>query len=196
MILLVILFLIIGILLFTPIEFKINYQFAENSKYKITIIFLFGLIKKIIDSEEKSLGDNNPKKKEDRKKKNKEWLINGIDFVRYLIDKGSIEHISLKVNIGSVEPCILGVTVGLIWTIINIIFSYFFRYKSLEDIETIDIGVIPLFNRDVFEIYFNCIIRRNLVYIIIVYLKNLKKRKGGDSIARTSYRRFNANYNE
>lgn len=180
-------FLLILIIFFIPVEIHANYEFNDGSKYKICIRFLLGLMKIEIDSR---------KKTKIITKSGKKLKLDMIDIVKYLIDKGSISELYFKINIGIEDPSILGISVGIIWAIINIILGYFFRNTSLEKIGKTDIRVEPLFEIDIFEMFFSCIIKVNLVYIIIAYLRISKIRKGGDSIERTSYRRFDANYND
>lgn len=180
-------FLLLLVIFFIPVEIQANYEFNKGSKYKIGIRFLLGLIKLEIDSE---------KNTKIITKNRKKIKLDMVDVVKYLIDKGNKSNLYLKINIGIEDSSILGISVGIIWAIINIIMAYFFRNTSLEKIEKVDIRVEPLFERDIFEITFTCIIKVNLVYIIIAYLRISKIRKGGDSIERTSYRRFDANYND
>lgn len=180
-------FLLLLILFLIPVKIQADFEYIDCSKFRIVIIFLFGLIKLEIDSEKstKIAGKNGKKSK-----------IDIIDFIQFILNKGSIKYLYFRTSIGIKDPLILGIAVGVIWAIINMVFAYFFRNVPLEKIGKTDIRVEPMFERDVFEMFFSCIIRVNLVYIIIAYLRIPKIRKGGDSIARTSYRGFDANYND
>lgn len=190
------LFLLLCLILFLiPFRIKIYYEFTDQSKYKITIKYLFGLVKKEIDStsERESINHKNAEKKRNKDNKAK---VNPIEYIKYFIDKGDIRKLNLKINIGFRDVSLLGITVGIIWAIINSGFAYFLNSYDIDKINDKEIQVVPLFNEDIFEIFFLCIIKVNLVYIITAYIRILKIRKGGDSIARTSNRRINENYNE
>lgn len=183
----VILFLLLCLILFLiPFQFKIYYEFTDQSKYLIDITYLFGLIRKEVDS--------TSMKVEQGKSNNSK--VDFIDFIKYFIDKGDIKKLYLRINIGFKNPSLLGISIGIIWAIINAGFAYFLNSYDIDKINDKEIQVIPRFNQDVFEIFFLCIIKVNLVYIITAYIRILKKRKGGDSIARASNRRINENYNE
>ncbi|MDR7856170.1 DUF2953 domain-containing protein [Tissierella sp.] len=179
------------ILVFIPFKIQTYYEFTEISRYKITITYLFGLLKKEFESDNKEITIDNNKNNKHRK-----YKINYLDFTQYFIDKGNISKLYFRTNIGFKDPNILGISIGIIWSLINIVFGYFLRNNDIDKIKEKDIQVIPLFNQDIFEIFFLCIIKVNLVYIIKAYIRISKIRKGGDSIARTSNRRINENYNE
>lgn len=183
------LLLVCLILFLIPFKIKLYYEFTNQSKYKITITYLFGLLKREIDSTYRNTNEGKGNKK---KKKN----INTIEIIKYFIDKGDIRKLDLLINLGLISPNLLGISIGIVWAIINCIFAYFLNSYDIDRINDKDIQVIPRFNQDVFEVFFLCIINVNLVYIITAYIRILKMRKGGDSIARTSYRRINENYNE
>ncbi len=186
----VFLFLLLCLILFLiPFQFKVYYEFTEQSKYLIEITYLFGLIKKEVDSTSKKV-------KQTKGHKSNNSKVDSIDFIKYFIDKGDIRKLYLRINIGFKNASLLGIVVGIIWAIINAGFAYFLNSYDIDKINDKEIQVIPRFNQDVFEIFFLCIIKVNLVYIITAYIRILKKRKGGDSIARTSNRRINENYNE
>lgn len=179
--------ILILILLFIPFKIQIYYEFIDKSKYKTTISYFFGLFKKEVDSASKDIKTD---------KNNNRMKIDIIYYVQYFIDKGNIRKLYFRTNIGFKDPSLLGTSIGIVWSIINIVFGYFLRNNDLDKIKDKDIQVIPLFDQDIFELFFLCIIKVNLVYIITAYIRILKTRKGGDSIARTSNRRINENYNE
>lgn len=187
----IIIFLSLILLLFLiPIKVKMYYELTEKTRYKIKITYLFGLIKKEIDSTRRE----NIDKKVDNK-----FNIKGNhkSYVQYIIDKGHIQKIDFKLNIGFEDPSLLGISFGIVWAIVNVALGYFLRNKDVDKIEEKDIQINPIFNMDIFEMFFLCIISVNLVYIIIAYIRTLKEiREGGESIARTSNRRLNENYNE
>lgn len=180
--------LLILILFLIPIKIQLYYEFTDISKYKTTISYIFGLFRKEIDSASK--------KKNANKKNSNKFKIDILYYVQYFIDKGDIIKLYFRTNIGFKDPNLLGVSIGIVWSIINILFGYFLRNNDIDEIKDKEIQVIPLFDCDVFEIYLLCIIKVNLVYIITAYIRILKTRKGGDSIARASNRRINENYNE
>lgn len=190
------LFLLLCLILFLiPFRIKIYYEFTDQSKYKITIKYLFGLVKKEIDStsERESINHKNTEMKRSNDNKVK---VNPIEYIKYFIDKGDIRKLYFRINIGFRDVSLLGIAVGIIWAIINSGFAYFLNSYDIDKINDKEIQVVPIFNQDIFEIFFLCIIKVNLVYIITAYIRILKIRKGGDSIARTSNRRINENYNE
>lgn len=171
-----------------PLKVEFYYEFSESSKYKIIATYLFGLVKKEIDSTKKE-------KKESKNSNSRLKKIDAYDLLRYFIDKGKIEKIYLNTIFGLKDPFLLGVAIGLIWSIISVVLAFILRDKSIEEIKEKSIMVTPRFNQDMFQLFFLCIIKINLVYIIIVYIRFLKKSKGGDIFARTSHRRLNENYN-
>ena len=182
------------VLVFIPIRIQVYYEFRGVSKYKIIITYLFGLLKKEFESDKKEITIDNSE--HNKNNKNRKYKINYIDFVQYFVDKGNIKKLYFRSNIGFKDPNILGISIGIIWSLINVVFGYFFRNNDIDKINEKDIQVIPMFNHEVFEIYFLCIINVSLVYIINAYIRITKTREGGDSIARTSNRRINENYNE
>lgn len=181
----IVIFLIL-IMYVIPCKLQFYYEFTDSSKYKISITYLFGLIKFNFDS---------TSKKDKDRTKNKE-STNYMNYMKYFIDKGSVEKVYFRINLGFEDPSLLGISMGLVWSIINLCFGYFLRNIDIDKIKEKDIQVIPLFDCNIFELYFLCIINVNLVYIITAYIKILKEKKGGDSVARASNRRINENYNE
>lgn len=179
--------IIIALLFFIPIYIKVNFSYQNSSKYEVVISWFYGAIKKVIRSDDKVI------KIKEGKSLSK---IDIIDFIQYIIDKGNINNLSLRTNIGIMDPAILSITTGWIWALVNMTLLYFLRNKDTERINKIDLQVIPFFNKEIFELYFSCIIRLNLVYAIIIYWKNFKKSEGGDIYAKSSNRRINANYND
>ena len=149
------LFLVIIILIVYVIPFKIQiyYEFDEISNYSIVVSYLFGLFKFEFNPLSKK------KKQKIIEKTNKKLNIKKrLRYLQYFIDKGKIEKIYFRVNLGFEDPCLLGVSIGFAWSIINLAFGYLFKNKKIDKIKEKDIQVIPLFDHNVFEIYFLCII--------------------------------------
>lgn len=184
--------LLILILFLIPLKIQLYYEFTDESKYKTTISYLFGFFKKELDSASENVKDDNKK----NNKKNNKINIDILYYFQYFIDKGNIRKLYFRTNIGFKDPSLLGTSIGIVWSIINILFGYLLRNNDIDKIRDKDIQVVPLFDQDIFELFFLCIIKVNLVYIITAYIRILKTRKGGDSIARASNRRINENYNE
>jgi hypothetical protein len=174
-----------------PFKIQIYYEFDDISKYRIVFSYCFGLIKFEFDPLAKKGKDGNSRKI------NKKLNMNNIlEYIQYFIDKGKIEKIYFRVNLGFEDPSLLGISIGFAWTIINLSFGYLLKNIDINKIKEKDIQVIPFFDHNIFEIYFLCIINMKLVYIITEYIRILKRRKGGDSSVRTSNRRINEIYNE
>lgn len=184
----IILILIIYVI---PFNIQIYYEFNDISKYRIVFSYCFGLIKFEFDPLSKKKKDKNSRKI------NKKLNINNrLEYIQHFINKGKVEKIYFRVNLGFEDPSLLGISIGFAWSIINLSFGYLLKNIDINKIKEKDIQVIPLFDHNVFEIYFLCIINMKLVYIITEYIRILKRRKGGDSIVRTSNRRINEIYNE
>jgi len=167
------------IIFLIPFKIKIYYEFINSSKYKITLTYLFGFIKKEIASTNKYIEKDNANRYNNLK-------LNYIRLIQHFINKGKMEKLYFTVNIGFNSASLLGISIGIIWAMINSMFMYFLNDYDIDRIYDKDIQVNPRFNQDIFELFFLCIIKVNLVYIIIEYIKILKMRKGGESIARTS----------
>jgi hypothetical protein len=185
-------FIIFILIIFViPFKIQIYYEFDDISKYRIVFSDCFELIKFEFDPLSKKKKDKNSRKT------NKKLNINNrLEYLQYFIDKGKIKKIYFRVNLGFEDPSLLGISIGFAWAIINLSFGYLLKNIDINKIKEKDIQVIPFFDHNVFEIYFLCIINMKLVYIITEYIRILKRRKGGDSIVRTSNRRINEIYNE
>lgn len=185
-------FIILILIIFViPFKIQIYYEFDDISKYRIVFSDCFELIKFEFDSLSKKKKDKNSRKT------NKKLNINNrLEYLQYFIDKGKIEKIYFRVNLGFEDPSLLGICIGFAWAIINLSLGYLLKNIDINKIKEKNIQVIPFFDHNVFEIYFLCIINMKLVYIITEYIRILKRRKGGDSIVRTSNRRINEIYNE
>ena len=169
------------ILLFLPFKIKIYFEYVCGPKYKIIITDAFSLIKKEVDSTYKE--ENN------KKSKYKESTINDInpkEYVDYFISKGKIDNLNLQFKIGIDDPFILSIVTGVCWTIVNIFIGVILKDKDINDIKNKNIDITPIFNEDIFEINFHCIIKVKLVYIITAYIRIIKERKVGVDIVRAS----------
>ena len=194
MIYLIILVAVILIICLIPFKISFYYEYIDTQKYMIRVSYLFGLIKFTFDSTSQVIKDDERYK--GKNEKNKAGLIHAINYSKYFVDKGKIEKLYFRVNLGLEDPSLLAITIGIAWAAINSCFGYLLRNKNIDKIKERDIQVIPLFDQNVFELYFLCIISINLVYIITAYIRYLKEKRGGDSIARASNRRINEINNE
>ncbi|MBW4828786.1 MAG: DUF2953 domain-containing protein [Clostridiaceae bacterium] len=196
-IVLLIIVAIIILLLFWPLYIVIDFKKKENNKFNIHLIALKGLIKYKIYNEKKMLR---------RKKQNKDVKNNRLQIKKYLVyydqykkvisfflRKGHLKKLYWVTSVGTEDAALTGIYTGILWAIKNSIISIFINKTEVDEIY---IDVHPDFNEKKFEIIFNCIIKCNLVYIIIVSLYGFSIKKVVNKDARTSNRRINENYNE
>ena len=192
--LLAVLPVILIILLIMPIKFIIDFKYGmEQNRLKIVTSYLFGLIKPEIY----------PFDEEKRRRKHKTGLLDRIKslkrdedyrfFLEAIWDKLVIDSINLEIRIGFEDAYYVGVTVGFLWFIKSLLFSYLLNKK---DVKRLNYNVIPVFKENQLDIQFNCIIKIRMVYIITVWIWMLKSNRGGEKLDRASYRRINENYNE
>ncbi|MBU5437579.1 DUF2953 domain-containing protein [Tissierella sp. MSJ-40] len=177
-IIITIIIILLIVLLLIPLKIKIDYTYLDGSNYKIIFSYLFGLVKKEIDSnnkENKCKDTNNGSKK-----------VSSKEYIKYFLDKGKIEKLFLTLTIGISDPFLLGITTGVCWSLINIILSILFMNKDIDKVISREINVLPIFNENIFQIHLNCIIKLNLVYIITAYIRILKEKEGGENFARAS----------
>lgn len=196
---------IVLILLLVPIYLNIKIQREnENDNVEFKIFLLKGLIKFGVELPflDIILAGNQPsievKEKEEANEKdvseNKHILsikeiLKSIEqglhvkttilvITRYLVRKIRIIKFVWRTSIGLEDAAITGVLSGGLWSIKGFILSFILNNKEIEDLR---LKVIPHFNKNIFETYFDCIIKLRLVYIIIAGLYGLKvKLKGGE----------------
>ncbi|MBV1817417.1 DUF2953 domain-containing protein [Anaerosalibacter bizertensis] len=189
--------LILIILLFWPLYIVIDFKKKENNTFNIQLTALKGLIKYKIYNEKKML----KRKKQNKNVKNKKlqikkYLANYDQYkkiISFFLRKGSLKKLYWVTSVGTEDAALTGIYTGILWAIKNSIISIFINKTEVDEIY---INVHPDFNNKKFEIIFNCIIKCNLVYIIIVSLYGFSIKKVVNKDARTSNRRINENYNE
>lgn len=97
--------------------------------------------------------------------------------IDYILKK--IKFINLKAvfKVGFEDAAITAIITGFLWSILYMILSILFNYKEIEDY---NVDITAEFNKSIFQVDFNCIIKLKLVYIIIAGYKSAKvKIKGG-----------------
>lgn len=189
--------LIIMTILFWPLYIVIDFKKKENNTFNIQLTALKGLIKYKIYNEKKML----ERKKQNKNIKNKEVQIKKYllyynqykKIISFFLRKGSLKKLYWVTSVGTEDAALTGIYTGILWAIKNSIISIFINKTEVDEIY---INVHPDFNNKKFEIIFNCIIKCNLVYIIIVSLYGFSIKKVVNKHARTSNRRINENYNE
>lgn len=186
--------MVLLLLLYLPVRFEIKYVFS-NGYYSLDIStsYLFGIFKPELYPYDK---------KDEDKNKKLNTIINLIlifndpkykELIEFIWDKITIRKINWNTKIGLTDASLVGIIYGLIWSFKNIIISFILANK---EINSINLNVVPIFNKNQLDITFNCIIKIRIVYIINVWIWLLKKHIGGEKNDRTSHRRFNENYNE
>ncbi len=177
-VIIIVIIILLIILLLIPLKIEIDYTYLNESNYKIIFSYLFGLVKKEInsnDEENKCKNTNNSSKK-----------ISSKQYIKYFLDKVKFEKLFLTLTVGINDPFLLGITTGVCWSLINIILSILFMNKDIDKVISREINVLPIFNENIFQIHLNCIIKLNLVYIITAYIRILKEKEGGEDFARAS----------
>ncbi|MBS4539960.1 DUF2953 domain-containing protein [Clostridium sp. D2Q-11] len=99
-------------------------------------------------------------------------------FKNYLLKKIKIQELYWETKIGYNDAAVCAISSGILWSIKSMIFSYVYsKYKLIKfkyDVNTI-------YNENVFEIDFNCIIQIKIIYIIKAILFSiLSIVKGGE----------------
>lgn len=185
------------VILLWPLYIVIDFRRKESNEINIQLIALKGLIKYKIDNE-KFIQRYKRRKKNDGEKefKIKRYLKYYNQYkkvIPFFWKRGEIKKIHWITDIGSKDAALTGIYTGLFWAIKNSILSILINKREIDDIY---INIYPYFNKSKFETRFNCIIKSNLVYIIIISLYGLSIKKVVNKNDRTSYRRANENYNE
>jgi hypothetical protein len=177
-VIIIVIIILLIILLLIPLKIEIDYTYLNESNYKIMFSYLFGLVKKEINSNDE---ENKCKDASNGSKK-----ISSKQYIKYFLDKVKFEKLFLTLTIGISDPFLLGITTGVCWSLINIILSILFMNKDIDKVISREINVLPIFNENIFQIHLNCIIKLNLVYIITAYIRILKEKEGGEDFARAS----------
>ncbi|MCR2042645.1 DUF2953 domain-containing protein [Anaerosalibacter massiliensis] len=185
------------VILLWPLYIVIDFRRKESNEINIQLIALKGLIKYKIDNE-KIIQRYKRRKKNDGEKefKIKRYLKYYNQYkkvISFFWKRGEIKKIHWITDIGSKDAALTGIYTGLFWAIKNSVLSILINKREIDDIY---INIYPYFNKSKFETRFNCIIKSNLVYIIIISLYGLSIKKVVNKNGRTSYRRANENYNE
>lgn len=185
------------VILLWPLYIVIDFRRKESNEINIQLIALKGLIKYKIDNE-KIIQRYKRRKKNDGEKefKIKRYLKYYNQYkkvISFFWKTGEIKKIHWITDIGSKDAALTGIYTGLFWAIKNSVLSILINKREIDDIY---INIYPYFNKSKFETRFNCIIKSNLVYIIIISLYGLSIKKVVNKNGRTSYRRANENYNE
>ena len=187
---LVVIILFTLIIIFSSIRIKAenivikNLKANENNKICFQIYFLNKIkifSKKLNTQKLKSLSN----KKNINMLKNKNIKIDKESIKIILNIKPKIEMLNLDINIGVNDVCITSYLVGVIGSIISIIVSLFSSNNK-----KINYRIQPIFNRNIVDVFLDCIISIKIVHIIYVIFKLIKK--GRIKNERTSDRRINA----
>ncbi|MTI70221.1 MAG: DUF2953 domain-containing protein [Firmicutes bacterium] len=148
------------------INFKIDIPFIDITE-KNNNFFIKIFSKKKNKKKEKIISVENIIEKAYEYKKYSYILIK---VHNYFTQRIKIKRIIWKTKLGLEDAAITGMLTGTLWSIkSNILFFITNNYKTKE----VKLDVTPFFNENVFEIYFNCIIRFKMVYIIVAGLKGL-----------------------
>ncbi|MBZ2173777.1 DUF2953 domain-containing protein [Schnuerera sp. xch1] len=173
-------------LIYSPVKFNIFYKVSNGyDKLKISTSYLFGLFKPEFQPFKKKGNEN-----ESSPIIRYFWYE---ELIKYTCNRMIIEYINWETTIGYSDPFYLSIIYGSIWWLKGIIISIL---MSNKDIQQIDTNVIPIYDKNQFDMRFNCIIKIRMVYIITIWIWFLKIYKGGEKIDRSSNRRLNENYNE
>lgn len=195
------------ILLFFPIYINIRLnRYKDDDEIKINFIFFKGLIKldfkipfidiikkdKELSLEIKSKFEKGSKERELREKdtitsfkkiiykykKYQKFKHIMKTMIKYLIKKTYIKKLVWFSRIGLKDAALTGISTGLLWTFKSLLLSLIISNKTIEDL---DLDIVPEYNQSVLEIYFDCIIKVKLVYIIIAGFNGFRaKLKGGE----------------
>lgn len=162
------------IFLLWPLNIVVDFKRKESNELEISLTGMKGLINhKINRNKIKKISEYNDKEIL-KVKKHFKYFKKHKKIMRYL--GKNIKKIYWITNIGFEDAALTGISTGLLWSIKSSILSVFISKNGLDEI---DINIYPDFNKSKFEIEFNCIIKCNLVYIIIIALY-IGYKKGGE----------------
>ncbi|QQY80639.1 DUF2953 family protein [Keratinibaculum paraultunense] len=184
--LLILILLLTFILLLSYIKFNIQFIYkTDEVKFEMSISLF-----KIFNFKIKPFSDK--KRKINKKSGFNQFYLNK-DFLNYILDKIILKQLTWKTKIGFNDAFLTAIVYGSIWSIKSVLISFILTNK---EIEYLDFDVEAIFNKEELNVLFNCIIRIRMVYIIIIWIKILRMRKGGGKNVRTSNRRAYAYNNE
>lgn len=183
--------IIIFIILFIPVYINITLQRKNNNdNIQFEYYILKGLIKREVEIPFIDIISKNGKLSYELEEKVKEGKQNNISENKHIVSfsrvlgkiQNILEYKKIKIKriewvtmIGFENAAITAILTGGIWAIKNSIFGLLLSIYGKE-VNDYKLNVIPKFNNDVFETYFNCIIRLKVVYIIIAGLKRIKSK--------------------
>jgi len=117
----------------------------------------------------------------------KDGFIRGQQNARYFNSfkgKARVENFELMARLGTGDAAHTALLCGSLISLLHIALFYLQNNYHLGKKE---IGVTPVFEGEVFQLYFNCIIAIKLRYIIIAGIKKTaEKIKGGEKVVRAS----------
>ncbi len=178
LILLSLIFLFLWVLILLPVKFNLKFIYKANViEFNISISYLFGLFSPEIYPFNKN--SNNQKKHSFKQ-------VYSRELFNYIWDKSKFQQLIWKTRIGSKDAFLTAIMYGSMWSMKSIIVSIILASK---EIDKLDLDIISVFNEEILDILFNCIIKIRMVYIINIWIRLMKMRKGGGKNVRTSDRR-------
>jgi hypothetical protein len=88
----------------------------------------------------------------------------------YFLNRLHVKEVSINTEIGFNDAAYTALSYGLLWNVNSYILGYI---SSKENIDKIYINIVPNFQKTIFEIDFDCIIRIKVVNIIIAGIRIL-----------------------
>jgi len=106
------------------------------------------------------------------------------NYLKYIKDKIKVRDFSLVAQIGTGDAAHTALLTAGLYSLSSIILCHL---KNIYNLENQSIIVVPVFDKEIFELEANCIIVFKLGHIIIVGIQKIaEKIKGGERIARAS----------
>lgn len=186
-------------ILFINLKLGFEYVYNEHEQKLLLTVYFFNNLKKVVQvlPQNKELKEKKIKTKKSRKSK-QAFKVNDYQLLRKVIyvlrvtfrRTLKIKDFNLYVKIGTDDPADTALIYGALWSIAGALSTYFFsRYKPKNK----KISIVADFNKETFNVVFNCIFNIRIVNIIrvgIIFLKwYIKNRKGGDKNVKSSNRR-------
>lgn len=182
------------IFLMLPMEFKIKYKYEEgHSRLNITTSYLFGLFKPEIYPFDKEKSDRGYKTGPKDRIKSIQNDFQYKKFIGSVWNKIILEKINWETKIGFKDAYFVGIITGALWYFKSLLISLLL---SKKEVKNLNYNIVSIYNKNLVDIRFDCIIKIRMVYIITVWIWIIKLNKGGEEIDRTPNRRVNENYNE